>query len=368
MKRVPVDRLKPGMILARTIYSHSGEPLLKEGIKLKNKYISNLQTLNINNVYIRDDRLENVVVDDIVSDESRMEAKRIITQYFSIRDRFVFLKDLENNLLHTADKIVNEVLNNKQLVINLQDIKSSDTYTFDHCVNVCILSVIAGMKLNMSRDDLTQLAIGSLLHDLGKSEIPAEILNKKGPLTREEFKKIKEHAARGFNLYRGAPLFSDVIGAVILQHHERYAGHGYPHGLKEREISRFAQIVSVADVYDAVTSKRPYRKAFHPHKAIEMFQTVGGVDFNIKVLNAFLSFIPAYPVGTHVLLNNGESGLVIGNTPGFSTRPIVRVLYTGEEFAPHSNPYEVNLVDNTSTVIIGIKDEGEDIPLYNKAD
>ncbi len=360
MRRIDTNKLKPGMIVARTIFSPTGEPLLKPGIELKNHYINNLKRLGINNVYIRDERLEGVEYSDVVSDESRLEAKRIIYDYFSVKERFKFLGDLEKSLIKTADRIVNEILNRKEIVLNLQDIKSSDSYTYDHCVNVCILSVIAGMKLNLSRDELVQIALGSSIHDIGKLDIPGDILNKPTVLTREEFSIVKEHTRKGYERFQRGSFTSEAVGNIILQHHERHAGHGYPFGLKDKEIDRMAQIVSIADVYDALTSTRPYRKAYYPHNAVEMFLSVGGVDFNIDVLNAFLSFIPSFPVGTHVVLNNQESGLVINNTPGFSTRPTVRILYEGPDLTPHHSPYEVSLVENTGLVVAGMID-GEGI-------
>lgn len=357
MRRINTNQLKPGMVVARTIFGPTGEPLLKSGVELKDQYINNLKRLRINNIYIRDERLDGVECKDVISDESRLEAKKIIYDYFSVQDRFKFLGDLEKSLIKTADKIVNEILNKEEIVLNLQDIKSSDSYTYDHCINVCVLSVIAGMKLNLSKDELVQIALGSAIHDIGKLEIPKIILNKPAALTREEFTIVKEHARKGFDRFRKSSFTSEAVGNIILQHHERHTGHGYPFGLKGEDIDHMAQIVSIADVYDALTSTRPYRKAYQPHKAIEMFLSVGGVDFNIEVLNAFLSFIPSFPVGTHVVLNNQESGLVINNTPGFSTRPTIRILYEGPNFSTHHSPYEVSLIENTSLVIIGMIDE-----------
>lgn len=357
MRKVSVKDLQPGMVIARTVYSPFGEPLLKKGIEVRSAYINNLKRLGINAVYVEDERMEGAEAQEIISEESKLEAKQVMREYKNCVTTKSVYREMERPILNVVDKIIYEVINKDNVVLDLYDIKTADSYTYDHCLSVGTLSVILGIKHGLTYDELLQVGLGSFLHDLGKNKVPPQILNKNGSLTSKEFNYIKEHPLSGYNKFKKSPIYSEIAGNIILQHHERYEGHGYPYGLKRSQISPYAQIVAISDVYDAITSDRPYRKAFAPHEAIEMFLALGGIDFDLNILNTFLSFIPAYPVGTHVILNNGESGLVIGNTPGFPNRPKIRILYKHEKgiFSQLRNPYEVDLSQNTDLVVSSVK-------------
>ena len=357
MRRVSVEELEPGMVLARPVYSPSGDPLINQGVELRENYIKKLQRMGQNGVYIEDERLEGVEVEEVVSEESKISAKRILNNVLKDESRQYFLEKTDKSLLQAVEKIIDEVLTKENVVVDLYDVKTSDSYTHDHSLSVSILSLITGKKMNLSHDELVELALGSLLHDVGIKEISTNILDKKEPLTKEELDIIKEHTLIGYNIFKGTHLFCEEAGSIILQHHERYQGHGYPFGLQENEINRFAQLVSIADVYDAATSTRPYRKAYKPHEAINMLKSLSGIDFNQELLNVFLDFVPAYPVGTHVILNNGESGLVIGNKAGETDRPKVRILYESENriFMPHPQPYDIDLSLKPTIKVIGVR-------------
>jgi len=358
MRRVSLDMTRPGMVLAKTILGGTGQALLQAGIEIKPQYITYLKRLGINYIYIQDKRIEDVEINDLISEETRHKARIIVkntmksfqtpgTQKkgFNVQDK---------QLIKTVSKIINEVMNSREVIVQLVDIRAKDDYLFAHSVNCSILTTLVAIKMGYKSKSLKALATGTLLHDLGMIHVPENILNKPGDLTEDEYKTVKNHAFYGYELFKKTSLFSALAGDIIVQHHERIQGQGYPQGLKGDKINPLAQIISIVDVYDALTSERPYRNAYLPHQAVEMLFSWGGEAFEMTILTVFLSMIAAYPLGFQVLLSNGESGLVIGNNPGCSLRPIVRVLYSGEDLAPHPKPYDLDLAKNLNLTIISV--------------
>ena len=218
-----------------------------------------------------------------------------------------------------------EILQNKNAVFNLMDLKVYDEYTFYHSVNVAVLSIIVATELGLSKEELIKLGISGLLHDIGKVFVKKEILNKKGKLSESEFREIKEHPVNGFNYLKKScqiPLKSYV---GVLQHHEKYDGTGYPYGLKGREISLFGRILTIADIYDALISDRPYRQGILPSEAMEYIMGGGGTYFDPEISTVFVKKLALYPVGTCVELSNGMIGIVCQNYEGYSIRPDIKV-------------------------------------------
>ncbi|MEW5920934.1 MAG: HD-GYP domain-containing protein [Bacillota bacterium] len=359
MRKISLEQIQPGMVLAKTIYGQAGQVLLSAGMQVKPQYTVYLKHLGIDFLYVKDSRMEDVVVDDLLTEETRRDARILIEEIMdgsrdSSRQKSLTIND--EKLMLLVIRIIDELLANRELVANLQDIRTATAYAFAHCVNTCVLATLAAAKLHYDVPELKMLATGCLLHDLGYVVVPREILEKKQALDQDEFELIKNHPLFGFELFKHSSLFTDRAGAVIYQHHERQNGGGYPRGLAGDDINILAQIAAIADIYDALTSTRPYRRAYQPHQAVEMFTAWGEEYFNLEILRTFLSFIAAYPVGCHVVLSNGNSGLVIANTPGFTLRPTVRVLYTGEGMALLNSPYDIDLtetLDLTITNVVG---------------
>lgn len=347
MRKISLDIVRPGMILAKPVLGSTGQILLKSGIEIKPQYISYLRRLGINNLYVRDDRIQDVEVSDVISEETRHEArllvKRIIGNLQSPGSQIKSINIQDKEVVKTVNRIIEELINNKDLIVQLVDIRTKDDYLFAHSVNSTVLATLVAAKMNYDQKTLKLLATGCLLHDIGMVTVPEHILKKPDELTEDEFETVKKHPEYGFEIFKKSPLFDARAGAVILQHHERSNGRGYPRGLENERINKLAKIVSIADVYDAMTSEKFHRQSYYPHQAIELLMSRGGEYFDMEILNHFLAAVAAYPVGFHVFLSNGESGLVIANNHEMTLRPVVRVLYTGEDMAPHPEPYDVDL-------------------------
>ena len=355
MRKVSIQNVKPGMELARPVYGVEGQTILKAGVALKPKYIQKLYQMDINAVYVKDERLEDVEQEDVIAEKTKQETRMVLKSVFletsNSGESRKNIVNLERKIIDTVNNIFDDILGNKELVLNLVDIKSTDNYFFDHSLSVAVMSIITALKMDLPRSMIKRNTPGMLLFDIGMTKIPAFILNKSGELSPEEFDVIKRHPKHGFQLFKDSKMFSDSAADIILQHHERIDGQGYPRGLKEKDISLFAQIVAVADVYDALISKRPYRRAYQPYEALAILSSMWNQGLNADIIRELFKFVAAYPLGTHVMLSTGHSGLVIGNTAGNPFRPRVRIFYEGEELSPIANPYEVDLTENLDVVV-----------------
>ncbi|MHB8125236.1 MAG: HD-GYP domain-containing protein [Desulfitobacteriaceae bacterium] len=210
--------------------------------------------------------------------------------------------------------------------LDLEKFKQHDYGTFVHSVNVALLATITGMRLGYKENRLKYLTLGALLHDIGKLKVSREILNKPGSLTEEEFAIVKQHPLIGEEMLKNTRLLNSVM-AMVSEHHERWNGKGYPHGLSGNNIHMDAQIIAVTDVYEALTADRPYRKGLPPYHALEMILAWSGKDFNPKVVQAFRESLVLYPKNAIVTLNTREMGVIVAVPLQLPTRPLIRLLF-----------------------------------------
>jgi putative nucleotidyltransferase with HDIG domain len=207
--------------------------------------------------------------------------------------------------------IVDSILRNADALVSLSRLKSFDEYTFFHSVNTSVLSVALGRRLGFSPEDLHLLGSGTLLHDIGKTKIPLEILNKPGRFEAHEFEIMKQHALRGVEVLRATTGFQEDIIRPALEHHERVDGTGYPFGRQRAELTPFGLIASIVDVYDAMTSDRCYHKGMPAHRVLQHLYNLGqDGHLESKFVQQFIQCVGVYPVGSCVLLDSGEAGIV----------------------------------------------------------
>jgi len=230
-----------------------------------------------------------------------------------------------------------------------------DEYTFYHSVNTTILALLLGMGKGYNQSRLLELGMGVLMHDIGKTSVNVEILNKEGKLTEEEFEEIKKHTTYGYDLIRKNRDFSVNSAHVAFQHHERWTGGGYPRGLCGREIHELGRIAAVADVYDALVSKRAYRDALEPYQAYEYVLFQSGYLFDPEIVKIFSRHVSLYPVGTGVELSNGMRGNVIRQNKGIPDRPVVRTIYRGDE--PLLIPVDFDLTKSLNILISKVENK-----------
>lgn len=341
MRRVEIDHITPGMVVGRSIYSSQGHVLLKNRCVLTPHYIERLRRLSIPCLYVQDDRLNLPPLRDVISEETRINTMvRVRSLLDEAGNAGVVLKTDESSKLVTG--LVEELLNNRNTVVNLADIRLEDDYLFSHSVNVCVLALLTGISLSYSKSRLANLGLGALLHDVGKTQVPKRILDKPDTLTPEEYELVKTHSAHGYKMLINFPLARDMA----YQHHERLDGSGYPRGLKGKEICEESQITAMADIFDALISNRQYRAGFPPHEAYEFLAATGNVHFDIALVRTFLSNVAAYPTGAMVELSDGRIALALETPHGQPLLPRVRCLFD-QELRYIASPLELCLGETT---------------------
>lgn len=228
--------------------------------------------------------------------------------------------DVARNLV---TEIADQVIQNPDALVWLTHMKARDEYTATHCINVCILALTFGRCMGLQEGQLQQLGMGALLHDIGKMRVPSEILNKPGKLTKEEFEVIMEHPVDGHTMLRDDHQVDPVSLHIVMHHHERLDGAGYPNGLNEQDIPQLTRISSIVDVYDAITSDRCYHDGMAPAHGLEsLFKWAKG-NFDVSLLEHFIKCIGIFPIGSVVRLNTRDIGLVVSTGEGRRLKPIV---------------------------------------------
>ena len=226
-----------------------------------------------------------------------------------------------------VNSMVDSILRNPDALVSLTQMKNYDDYTFLHSLDVCILALSMARHMSLSRDQMMEIGIGALLHDVGKMRIPPQILKKPAPLNETEWVEMRKHPIYSSEIMEASHDLPDKSKELALQHHERCNGKGYPFGLKAETMGLFGQIAGVVDFYDAITADRPYRKAIPPHEAIRQIYEKGRLEFDQLLVERFIQCIGIYPFGTLVLLDTEEMAVVCRTQGESLLRPKVLVIY-----------------------------------------
>lgn len=243
-----------------------------------------------------------------------------------------------------VESIIDNLMNDQNALLCLTQLKSRDEYTVYHSINVCILSLAFARRLGLQKAELGILGLGALLHDIGKMKTPLEVVNKPGKLTDPEFEIMKSHVRLGKNLLKITPGFPAEALDLVIQHHERHNGKGYPFGLIGNQISLLVGIVSIIDVYDAITTHRVYRGLMAPQEALKWIYQWSLTDFDPHLVERFIKTIGIYPVGSMVEINHSDIGMVMSSNYENALQPNVLLLYNGQKqkYAPPNNRSEGN--------------------------
>lgn len=313
MRYVSLENLTDDMILAQNIKDEFGRVLITKGAKLSIQKKKKLMNFDIAGVYIDDEWSADIFIEPTVDEKL---AKDTITAL------------MEMNLDAVSDcaaQIVDKLMEAQDYIHDIETIKAYDENTFEHCINVAITSVTLGIGLGYNYYRLKNLAVGSLLHDVGKQLVPIDIITKKGRLTDDEMAVVREHPTYGYKILSKDINTYSSTKEIVHQHHENWDGSGYPRGLKEDEIYELAMVTHVCDVYDALISKRSYKEAFTYQTAIDIVKEGTDKMFKPELVEAFFKFVPIYHKGSEVRLSNGARALVYRNNRGEMLEPVIKL-------------------------------------------
>lgn len=355
MRYVPISSLEDGMILGKTLYGENGEILLREDSIIQISYVKKMILLGYGGVYIKDELSEDIVVEDVIDERLKMKTIKSIKDLMNKGSKTKKITSSIGEIEKLIENIVEEISAKDDLIVNMLDLKVANNYIFYHSVNVAVLSLVLGVALKLNKEDLYLLGVSALLHDIGKKFTSNEILEKTTSLEKKEVEIVKKHPEDGYNYIKEKFIVHTKVYMGVYQHHERHNGTGYPLNIKGENITLFARIISISDVYDTLTSSRPNRKAVLPSEAMEYIMASGGSMFHPDLVKIFATKIAPYPVGTCVTLSNGYIAIVVENYSTCCLRPLLKIIMI--EGKPIT-PYNMDLKDsNLNVTIIGIADE-----------
>lgn len=355
MKKILVRDLTAGMVTAEDIFAIDGQLIVPKKVILSDRTIDKLNSFAIYSIRIEDEMAS--TSEGAINDESYCDRVKSSPQFIKFRadfeknvdtlrigmNRIVDLNsnmDAENLLSQTLSLIETNQSGSVTLMDLLLNMRQIDDSTYAHCISVSMICNILAGWLHMSQEDRVLATSCGLFADIGKIRIPDAILNKPGKLTRSEFDTIKRHTIDGYNILDKAGLHEEVKNAALM-HHEKNDGSGYPYGFTQDKISRFAKLVTVADVYDAMTSPRAYREAMCPFDVIEIMHEQGFDKYDADIIMTFLQNTANSLIGQRVRLSNGQEGEVIFIHPDRLSRPTIKA---GDNFIDLTQHKETKIV------------------------
>lgn len=383
MKKIPVDKLRLGMYVQEICGSWMDHPFWKSSFKLDS--LEDLHTLqtSVREVWI--DTSKGLDVSEETQalglEEAQAQTRQVLevppdgtdgTILIPLHEEVVRARILQGRAKKAVVSMFNEVRmgqalradiaypiveeihqsvsRNADALISLVRLKSKDDYTYLHSVAVCALMIALGKRLGLDGETLRHVGMAGLLHDVGKMLVPDAVLNKPGRLTDTEFETVKSHPMLGHQVLLKAQGLNETTLEVCLHHHERMDGGGYPDGLAGENLSLYARMGAVCDVYDAITSERCYKKGWEPSLAIRKMAEWQRGHFDLRIFHAFVKTVGIYPVGTLVKLKSGRLGYVVEQGKKSLTAPIVKVFFS-EQANAHILPELVDLSDSRDVIL-----------------
>lgn len=336
-KLISIDHVTPGMITAQDIFTDVGQMLIGAHTELDEKHLRKLRLYQVHDVPIKEIlpeiNIQNKPITPMRKSKENVERLKLFESSYSenrvsLKDQMLDISEGKHidvtELFSISDDLLTTVKYKSNLFSFLNNLQCFDDYTYSHCINVSLISHTIGQWLGFSKDELMNISVAGLLHDIGKTKIDKSILNKPGALTDEEYDIMQKHAEYGFKIIEKQDIEYNIKMAVLM-HHERYDGSGYPLQAKNDQINDYAKIVAIADVYDALTSDRPYRSKFTPFYVIHRFEQEYLSHLDTKFLMTFLQNIAYCYLDSWCLLSTGEEAKIVFINKHIPSKPIVQV-------------------------------------------
>lgn len=357
---IPISEARPGMTLGRAIEDRMGRILAEAGSEITDYVLQGLKAYGVRILTIRYGEEDKSEADTILSPVARLKVDNLrrpdpaklklgvkVREQVSKGVEYIYSNPDEREIVETVNSITEQLLNaiskNNAVAINISDLKTSDEYTFNHSVDVATISMIIAKEQGMTAKQIFEIGSAGLLHDIGKTKIPPEILNKPAKLTKDEYEIVKQHSLLSYTMVKRNREIPPDVALGMLQHHEKVDGSGYPLGVMGNLIHPYAKIMTVADIYDALVSSRPYKMAYTPREAVEMMMSMSS-SLDMQALQSFMRVTVLYPVDTLVELSNGETARVVRQNENLLLRPVVVGVRSGKT-------YDLSRIECASIVI-----------------
>jgi len=350
MRIVNVSKLKGDEVLGKKIYDDSGRVLLNEGVKLTAFYIGRLKNMGVQYVYVEDQISREVIIEENISEKTRQMSKHTVKEMIDKYSREG--KTDSMGVAKSVNSIIDDILLHKSVMINMPEIRSSDNNIYAHSINVCVVSAIIGIHMGYNMSKLKDIAIGAILHDIGKSKIKNDKKIVEKIKNQDELGKYIElmHPKVGYDFLGEQNLVSVHSKVAVLMHHEKVDGSGYPLKLKGDEISETARLVSICDIFDNMICGKGDVEPKPIYEVIEYLVGMSEIYFDVEIVKKFTMNLAAFPNGCGVVLNTHEKCLVVRQNKAMPVRPVVKVIFDKYGNAV-PEPYEINLVEELTVFV-----------------
>lgn len=328
MRRILIEAIRDGDVLAKDVFSSSGVVLMSGGTKLKREYIPRLSELHIESIFIREGAEEKDGMENITEEEIKMqcgETVRNTIQKYTYAD-----KDELKEIIKVADEIMADILSQPDIMYNVSCVREKSNELYLHSVNVAAISTLLALRAKLPRNKIKEIVIGGLLHDIGYTTVTINLSD----LVLEECdekvrKEVMRHVIYGYTDVEKKDWLSKTVKDIILQHHERLDGSGYPFHMEGKHLKQEVRIVSLCDQFDNMVYGNLMPR-FKVRQAIDYIMSQAGTKFDFTLVQLFMESVAAYPIGTTVITNEGDSAVVLRQNYKFPTRPVIRLLKNSE--------------------------------------
>ena len=332
MRVISIDSVKGNELLAKDILNSNNSILMTAGTVVKREYVKRLRDLDIEFIYVDDEFAQGVNLTESLELQIKEQCQEAVR---NILLKYSYHNDQElDEIRNIADDIIYDIMNEPEVMYNLSSIRNKNESTYSHSLNVCALSVILALKLKLPKTKVKDIAIGCLLHDIGFTYISMDYSNLRAEeCSEKELKEIKKHIIYGYSAVEKVDWLSAISKDIIISHHERMDGSGYPFRLRGDKIKVGSKIAAICDEFDSRVYGNLTAK-MKVHDAIDYIVSQAGVKFDFNVVKAFVASVAAYPTGALVITNQEEIGIVLRQNTKCPTRPVIRIIKNKEGVKP----------------------------------
>lgn len=333
MRLKSIERLSEGDVLAKPIYDNNCNLLLAKDSVLTKHYLKRLEESNIQCAYVEDKLTKDITFNEIVPDEVKIRSIATVKEAFSALaqpNHSMYTVGSFESIKNVVDTMFSLIYENPNTLYCMAELMGTDMYTYYHSAEVALLSMMVARSMGLNNTFIEKIGIGAMLHDIGKMRIDPALINKKEPLTPEELDLFKQHPKFGFELLKDAHNISPISRQIVLLHHEKIDGSGYPFGVKNTEIPIAVRVVTMCDIFNAVTTNRAYKQKMNADMALELLRAESVYQLDQEVLHHLLKVVNIYPAGTFVELTDGRQAMVYEENKLIQTRPKVQVIERGQ--------------------------------------